>query len=356
MPLSGPAYSPGKRVDIWAQMISVYRDLSARRVDQIIVTAIKMRAPGMTLNRVPLFVLGDVVHVVHDHLRDAVGDGCGALAAIDRVDRHSGLQLGEGGDPLLWQHLFWFFGHPEVYIIFIPALGMMSNLIIVFSRRKIVGHAALVLSLIATAFIAFGLWVHHMYATGLPQLGMSYFTAASMIISIPSGIQVFCWVATLVTGRLRWDTPLYYVFGFFGVFIIGGMTGVMTASVPLDWQIHDTFFIVAHLHYVLIGGSVFPILGSIHYWWPKLTGRMLSETLGKAAFWLVLAGFNLTFFPMHILGLHGMPRRIYTYDVQSGWEPLESARDGRRLCACPRPAGVPDEHYRQLTSTAARDR
>ena len=161
-----------------------------------------------------------------------------------------------------------------------------------------------------------------MFATGLPQLGLSYFTAASMIISIPTAVQVFCWVATLVTGTLRWKTPLYYVFAFFVVFIIGGMTGVMTASVPLDWQLHDTFFIVAHLHYVLIGGSVFPLLGTIHYWWPTMTGRMLSESLGKTAFWFIFFGFNLTFFPMHHLGLRGMPRRIYTYAPETGWGDL----------------------------------
>jgi cytochrome c oxidase subunit I+III len=322
VPLAGPDYSPGKRVDIWAQMITFTEISALIAAIQIIVTALKMRAPGMTLNRVPLFVWAMVVTSFMVIFAMPSIMVASIFLPMERLISTHFFNQVEGGDPLLWQHLFWFFGHPEVYIIFIPALGMMSNLIIVFSRRKIVGHAALVLSLIATAFIAFGLWVHHMFATGLPQLGMSYFTAASMIISIPSGIQIFCWVATLVTGRLRWDTPLYYVFGFFAVFIIGGMTGVMTASVPLDWQIHDTYFIVAHLHYVLIGGSVFPILGSIHYWWPNWTGRMLSEPLGKISFWFVFAGFNLTFFPMHNLGLHGMPRRIYTYSAESGWGPL----------------------------------
>jgi cytochrome c oxidase subunit 1 len=205
---------------------------------------------------------------------------------------------------------------------------MMSNLIIVFSRRKMVGYTALVLSLVATGFLGFGLWVHHMFTTGLPQLGESYFTAASMMIAIPSGVQVFCWIATLVTGRIRFDTPVFYVVGFFAVFIIGGLTGVMTASVPLDWQIHDTFFVVAHLHYVLIGGSVFPLLGSIHYWFPKITGRMLSEAMGKTAFWLIFAGFNLTFFPMHVLGLQGMPRRVYTYAADTGWQELNLLATG----------------------------
>jgi cytochrome c oxidase subunit I+III len=322
VPLAGPAYSPGKRVDIWAQMITFTEIAALVGAIEIIVTAMKMRAPGMTLNRVPLFVWAMVVTafmIIFAMPSVMMGS---MFLAMDRLVATQFFNYVEGGDPLLWQHLFWFFGHPEVYIIFIPALGMMSNLIIVFSRRKIVGHVALVLALIGTAFAGFGLWVHHMFATGLPQLGMSYFTAASMIISIPTAVQIFCWVATLVTGTLRWKTPLYYVFAFFVVFIIGGMTGVMTASVPLDWQLHDTFFIVAHLHYVLIGGSVFPLLGSIHYWWPTMTGRMMSETMGKAAFWFIFFGFNLTFFPMHHLGLMGMPRRIYTYAPETGWGDL----------------------------------
>jgi cytochrome c oxidase subunit I+III len=322
VPLAGPAYSPGKRVDIWAQMITFTEISGLIAAIQIIVTAFKMRAPGMTLNRVPLFVWAMVVTSFMIIFAMPSVMVASMMLATDRLITTQFFNYVEGGDALLWQHLFWFFGHPEVYIIFLPALGMLSNLIIVFSRRKIVGHTPLVLALIATAFTGFGLWVHHMFATGLPQLGLSYFTAASMIIAIPTGLQIFCWVATLITGKLRWDTPLYYVFGFFIVFIIGGLTGVMTASVPLDWQLHDSFFIVAHLHYVLIGGSALPILGSIHYWWPKMTGRMLSEKLGKTAFWIILVGFNLTFFPMHQLGLQGMPRRVYTYAPETGWATL----------------------------------
>jgi cytochrome c oxidase subunit 1 len=322
IPLSGPAYSPGKRVDIWAQMITFTEISALVTATEIIVTVFKMRAPGMSLDRVPLYVWAMVVTsfmVVFAMPSIMVGS---LSLALDRLIGTHFFNPSEGGDALLWQHMFWFFGHPEVYIIFVPALGMMSNLTIVFSRRRVVGHTPLVLSIVATGFLGFGLWVHHMFATGLPQLGESYFTAASMMIAIPSGIQIFCWIATLATGKLRFETPLYYVLGFFAVFIIGGLTGVMTASVPLDWQIHDTFFVVAHLHYVLIGGSVFPLLGSLHYWFPKITGRMLNEFLGKAAFWLIFTGFNLTFFPMHILGLHGMPRRIYTYSAATGWQSL----------------------------------
>jgi len=225
----------------------------------------------------------------------------------------------EGGDAILWQHLFWFFGHPEVYLIFIPGLGFMSSIIPTFARRPIFGYSAMVLSLIATAFLAFGLWVHHMFATNLPELGKSFFTAVSMLIAVPSAIQIFCWLATLWTGRLVFRTPLLFTLAFFFVLVLGGMTGLMLASVPLDLQVHDTYFVVAHLHYVLIGGAVFPLFGAFYYWFPKITGKMLSERLGRWNFWLFLIGFNVTFFPMHLLGLHGMPRRVYTYPTEMGW-------------------------------------
>jgi cytochrome c oxidase subunit 1 len=322
VPLSGPAYSPGKRVDVWAQMIT-FTEISAIVVSiEIIVTALKMRCPGMTLNRVPIFVWAMVVTAfMVIFAMPSVMTGS-MMLAMDRLIATQFFNPREGGDALLWQHLFWWFGHPEVYIVFIPAMGMMSNLIHVFSQRKVFGHLALVLSLVATGFLGFGLWVHHMFTTGLPQLGQSYFTAASMMISIPTGVQVFCWIATMWAGQIRWATPMYYIVGWFVTFIIGGLTGVMTASVPLDWQLHDTFFVVAHLHYVLIGGSIFPLLASIHYWWPAFVGRMLNDKLGKISAVLVVAGFNLTFFPMHQLGLEGMTRRIYTYKPETGWGTL----------------------------------
>src|ERR1051326_3662861 len=219
----------------------------------------------------------------------------------------------------MYQHIFWFFGHPEVYIIFLPALGMVSAIFETHTRRGIFGYPAMVISLVANGFIAFGLWVHHMFATGLPEIGEAYFTAASMMIAVTSGIQIFCWLATLWTGRIRSTAALHFVLGFVVIFVLGGMTGVMLASIPLDLQTHDTFFVVAHFHYVLIGGALFPLFGGFHYWFPKFTGRMIDERLGKISFWILFVGFNLTFFPMHIAGLKGMTRRIYTYPAEMGW-------------------------------------
>jgi len=322
VPLSGPAYSPGKRVDIWAQMIT-FTEISALAGAVIIVgTVFKMRAPGMSLNRLPLFVWAQLVtSFMIIFAMPAVMLASSLLASDRLIDTHF-FNPAEGGDAILYQHLFWFFGHPEVYIIFIPGLGFISSIVAAFARTKIFGYTAMVLSLISTGFIGFGLWVHHMFATPIPQMGQSFFTAASMIITIPTGVQIFCWIATLWTGKLNIKTPLLFIFGFFAIFIIGGLTGVMLASVPLDLQIHDTFFVVAHLHYVLIGGAVFPLFGAFYYWIPKWTGRMLSERAGRWNFALMFIGFNLVFFPMHQLGLNGMPRRVYTYLPESGWGTL----------------------------------
>jgi len=242
--------------------------------------------------------------------------------AMDRLVATHFFNQAEGGDALLWQHLFWFFGHPEVYIIFIPALGFVSSIVATFTRRPVFGYPVMVLSMVATGFLGFGLWVHHMFATGIPQLGQSFFTGASMMIAIPSGIQIFCWIATIWSGRPRFSVPFLFVLGFVVLFIIGGFTGVMVASVPFDQQVHDTYFVVAHFHYVLIGGAVFPLFGAFYHWFPKITGRMLSEGLGRWNFWLFFIGMNLTFFPMHQLGFEGMPRRIYTYLPETGWGDL----------------------------------
>jgi cytochrome c oxidase subunit I len=319
VPLAGPNYGLGKGPDIWAQMIT-FTELSGLLEAVILITTIlKMRAPGMSLNRMPLFAWATLVtqFMVIFAMPSIM------LASTSLIlDRLVGTQFFNpslGGDVLLWQHLFWFFGHPEVYLIFIPALGFISSILPTFARRPIFGYTAIVLALIAAAFLAFGLWVHHMFATSIPALGKSFFTAASVMIAVPSGIQIYCWIATLVTGRLAVKTPLLFVLAFFFILVIGGMTGIMLGAVPLDLQLHDTYFVVAHLHYVLLGGAVFPLFGAFFYWFPKVTGRLLDERLGRWQFWLFFIGFNVTFFPMHLLGLHGMPRRVWTYPSGMGW-------------------------------------
>src|SRR3954464_5856413 len=322
VPLSGPQYGAGKRSDIWAQMIT-FTEISALAVAvELVVTILKQRAPGMSLDRIPLFAWAMLVTAFAIIMAMPSIMVASTSLILDRLVGTHFFNPSEGGDVLLWQHLFWFFGHPEVYIIFLPAVGMVSTLVATFSRRPVFGYLALVVALIATGILAFGLWVHHMFTTGLPRLGESFFTASSMAIAIPSGIQIFCWVATLWDGRPQFKTPLLFVIAFIFTFVIGGMTGVMVASVPFDTQVHDTYFVVAHFHYVLIGGAVFPLLGAVYYWFPKITGRMMGETSGKWAFWLIFTGFHLTFFPMHILGLQGMPRRIYTYQPDLPWHGL----------------------------------
>jgi cytochrome c oxidase subunit I+III len=322
VPLSGPQYAAGKRADVWAQMIT-FTEVSALAVSvEIVVTIFKQRAPGMSLDRIPLFVWSMLVTSFLVIMAMPAIMLASTSLILDRLVGTHFFNRAEGGDVLLWQHLFWFFGHPEVYIIFLPAVGMVSTVIATFARRPVFGYLALVMALMATGILAFGLWVHHMFVTGLPRLGESFFTASSMAIAIPSGIQIFCWLATLWDAKPIFKTPLLFVIGFIVTFVIGGLTGIMVASVPFDAQVHDTYFVVAHFHYVLIGGAVFPLLGAIYYWFPKMTGRMMSENLGKWAFWLIFVGFNLTFFPMHILGLQGMPRRVYTYQPDMPWQGL----------------------------------
>jgi cytochrome c oxidase subunit I+III len=322
VPLSGPQYAAGKRADIWAQMIT-FTEVSALAVAvELVVTVFKQRAPGMSLDRMPLFVWSMLVTSFIIIMAMPAIMVASTSLILDRLVGTHFFNPAEGGDVLLWQHLFWFFGHPEVYIIFLPAVGMVSTMIPTFARRPVFGYLALVVALIATGILAFGLWVHHMFVTGLPRLGESFFTASSMAIAIPAGVQIFCWLATLWDGRPVFRTPLLFVIGFIVTFVIGGLTGVMVASVPFDTQVHDTYFVVAHFHYVLIGGAVFPLLGAVYYWFPKITGRMMGEGAGKWAFWLIFIGFNLTFFPMHILGLQGMPRRIYTYQPDMPWHGL----------------------------------
>jgi cytochrome c oxidase subunit I len=322
VPLSGPQYGYGKRADIWAQMIT-FTELSALAVAvEIVVTVFKQRAPGMALDRIPLFVWSMLVMAFLVIMAMPAIMVASTTLILDRLVGTHFYNPALGGDALLWQHLFWFFGHPEVYIIFLPAVGMVSTIITTFAQRPIFGYLPLVLAVIATGVLSFGLWVHHMFVVGLPRLGESFFTASSMSIAIPAGVQIFCWIATLWGGRPVFKTPLLFVVAFIVTFVVGGLTGVMVASVPFDTQVHDTYFVVAHFHYVLVGGAVFPLLGAIYYWFPKITGRMMSEPVGRWVVGLLFVGFQLTFFPMHVLGLQGMPRRVYTYQPEMPWGEL----------------------------------
>ena len=323
VPLAGPEYAPGKRVDVWAQVVTFTEIAGLVAAVEIIATVLKLRAPGMSLNRIPLYVWSVlVIAFMILFAMPTVAIASTLMLAMDRLVATHFFNRAEGGDPLLWQHLFWFFGHPEVYIMFIPGLGFVSAIIETFTGRRIFGYPVMVLSLFVTGFVAFGLWVHHMFAGPLPQLGQSFFTAASVFITIPTGTQIFCWIATIWSGRPRYTTAMLFALGFIVVFVIGGVTGVMLASVPFDLQVHDSYFVVAHFHYVILGGVVFPLFGAFYFWFPKMAGRMLSERLGKWHFWLLFIGTNVTFFPMHLLGLDGMPRRVYTYLPERGWGEL----------------------------------
>jgi cytochrome c oxidase subunit I+III len=285
---------------------------------ELIVSILKTRTPGMTMHRMPLFawyILVTSVMIVFAFPPLILGS---ILLEIERAFGLPFFDPARGGDPLLWQHLFWLFGHPEVYIIFLPAAGIVSTLVPTFARRPMAGYTWVVLAVVGTGFLSFGLWVHHMFTTGIPLLSLGFFAAASMAVAIPSGIQVFAWIATLWSGRPRMSVPMLFIFGFLFIFVLGGLTGVMVAFVPFDLQAHDSHFVVAHLHYVLFGGMVFPLFAGLYYWLPLVAGR-ISEFSGRIVFWLIFLGFNLTFLPMHLTGLLGMPRRVYTYPEGLGW-------------------------------------
>jgi cytochrome c oxidase subunit I+III len=320
VPQAARQFSPGLNIDFYCLGIILSGISSTGGAINFIVTILKMRAPGMTLNRMPIFVWGEFAMALQIVFAVPSLTAAAAMLELDRKLGFNFFDVVDGGDPVLWQHLFWFFGHPEVYIIALPGFGMISALIPTMCRRPMVGYTYIVLAEMATALIGFGVWVHHMFATGLPSLTLSFASAASMMVVIPTGIQIFAWLATLVTGKPVLKTPLLFVLGFIVIFVIGGLTGPMLGLVPFDTQVHDSYFVVAHLHYVLLGAAVFPIFGVFYYWLPKVTGRLMDERWGRWSFWLMFVGFNITFFPQHILGLLGMPRRIYTYDTGLGWE------------------------------------
>ena len=320
VPLTNRQWSPGLNLDWWDIALSVAEVAAMGAAAEMIVAVLRMRAPGMSINRIPVFgwaMLVTAFMIIFGFTPLIVGT---AMLELDRKGLTSFFVPEHGGDPLLWQHLFWVFGHPEVYIMFLPAVGIVTHVVQTFSRRPVVSYTLVVLAIIATAFLSFGLWVHHMYATGLSPLAMGYFAAASTVIAIPTGVQVVGWLATLWSGRPLWRTPLVFALAGLLIFVVGGITGVMVASPPFDLQAHDTYFVVAHLHYVLIGGTIFPLFAGLYYWLPKITGRMMSERLGWISVITMFVGFNVAFFPMHISGLLGMPRRVYTYPSGMGLE------------------------------------
>jgi len=321
-PLTDKAFSPGLNLDFWGLGVAFVGVSTTVGAVNFIVTTFKMRAPGMSLNRLPIYVWSMLVFSFMVIFAVPAVTLAAGLLELDRLFGTAFFVPKAGGSTLLYQHLFWFWGHPEVYILFVPAAGMISMIIPVFSRRPLAGYLWVAASLVAIGFISFGVWVHHMFATGMPALALSFFAAVSLIIAIPSGVQFFAWISTMWHGAVRFTTPMLFALGFLLVFLLGGITGVMVAVLPFDWQATDSYFIVAHLHYVLNGAVVFPIFAALYFWLPKITGRMLNERLGHVSFWTMFIGFNAAFFPMHILGFLGMPRRIYTYSSGLGWDAL----------------------------------
>ena len=319
-PYTGVEFSPGLNADFWLLGIGFIEISAIAGAIELIVGILFTRAPGMTLRRMPVYAWAMlVVAVMIVFAFPAVIAGT-ALLELERAFDWPFFIADRGGDPILWQHLFWFFGHPEVYIIFLPAAGMVSTMVPTIAGTPLVGRRAIIVALVGVGFFSFGLWAHHMFTSGLGVLEMSFISAASMAVAIPTGIQVFAWIATLWNGRVQMTSPALFLMGFMFIFVLGGLTGVMVAVIPFDWQVHDTYFIVAHLHYVLIGGMVFPVFAAMYYWLPLVKGQRMSESLARWVFWMMFGGFNLAFFPMHITGLQGMPRRVYTYDTQLGWD------------------------------------
>ena len=319
VPYASKPFNPGLNEDFYA-LGMVFLGISVTvGAANFIVTAFRTRAPGMSLNRLPILVWGTLTASVANLIVVPAVSLAFFLLWMDRQFGTHFFDTAAGGQALLWQHLFWIFGHPWVYAIVLPAMGMASDGLPVFCRRPLVGYSLVALSTVATMILGFGVWVHHMFATGLPGLGLAFFSGASIAITIPSAVAVFAWIATIWLGRPVITTAFLFFSSMILLFVIGGVSGFMTASVPVDWQLTDTYFVVAHLHYVLIGINVFPVVGAAYFWFPKVTGRLLDERMGRWNFWTMFVGFNVAFLPMHLTGLLGMPRRVYTYNGYPGW-------------------------------------
>ena len=319
-PLSSSSHMPGVNSDFWLLGITFVEISAVSAGVELVVSILRTRTNGMALHKMPLYawyILVMALMIVFGFPPLILGS---ILLELERAAGLPFFDTAKGGDPVLWQHLFWLFGHPEVYIIFLPGAGIVSTLLPVFCQRPLVGYRWVVLGVLTTGFLSFGLWVHHMFTVGIPALALGFFSAASMLVAIPTGVQIFAWIATLWLGKPVYHVPMLWLVGFLIVFVCGGLTGVMVALVPFDWQVHDTHFVVAHMHYVLVGGMFFPLMAGLYYWLPHFSGRMPSVRLGRWGFWLVFIGFNTTFLIMHWTGLMGMPRRVYTYDTGLGWD------------------------------------
>jgi cytochrome c oxidase subunit 1 len=319
-PLTARAFSRGHSTDYWILSLLVSGIGSVATSINVVTTVFCMRCKGMTLARMPLFVW--MLLVVSGMILLAMPPLTAAQVML-LLDRYLGARFFDtqaGGSAVLWQHFFWIFGHPEVYILMLPGFAAVSEIIPVFSRKPMFGYAAMVGATLAIAFIGMGVWAHHMFTVGMSAMANAFFAASTMLISVPTGIKIFNWLATMYGGKIRFATPMLFCLGFLFQFLCAGLTGIMLAAPPFDWQLSDSYFVVAHFHYVLIGGLMFTVFAAIYYWFPKVTGKMLSETLGRWHFWLLVIGFNLTFGPQHIAGILGMPRRIYTYAPGRGWE------------------------------------
>jgi len=320
--LTEKPFSVNRGLDYWAISLLVMGAASVAGGLNFIVTIINLRAPGMTMMRMPVFVWMTLITSILLVLAFPVI----TVGLIElTMDRNFGTHFfipSEGGDPVLWQHLFWVFGHPEVYILILPPMGIVSEVLPTFSRKPLFGYPFVIFSGIVIGIMGWAVWSHHMFTVGLGPVANSVFTITTMLIAVPTGVKIFNWIFTLWRGSIEFTTSMMFALGFVALFIVGGLSGVSHAVSPSDFQQSDTYYIVAHLHYVLFGGSIFGIFAGIYYWWPKITGKMLDETLGRLNFWLMFIGMNLTFFPMHYLGLNGMPRRIYTYSAEFGWENL----------------------------------